>query len=98
MIIRVFRAHVKPGKHKEFERMVKEISIPLVRRQKGLVACYSGKPIDRKSDEFIMVTIWADLASLKTFAGEKWQEAVIPAKEERDAMREWFVHHYESLE
>ncbi len=45
-----------------------------------------------------MVTVWSDLAFLKAFAGGKWQEAVIPAKEEREAMREWFVHHYESFE
>ncbi len=98
MIIRVFRARVKPGKQKEFENMAKVISIPLLRGQKGLVAYYPGRPTGPKSDEFVMVTIWADLASLKAFAGEKWQEAVFPAKEERAALQEWFVHHYESFE
>ncbi len=38
------------------------------------------------------------LASLKTLAGEKCHEAVISAKEEREAMEEWFVHDYESFE
>ncbi len=40
MIIRVFRALVKPGKGEELERMVREISIPLAR---GNFGCYMSR-------------------------------------------------------
>lgn len=51
----------------EFERMVREISTPLVSCQKGLVAGYAGKPARSNSDEFAIVSVWADIASLKAF-------------------------------
>ena len=94
MIIRVFRTRIKPDKRMEFERIVKE-TLPLLRSQKGLVACYPGKPTGSNSDEFVVVTVWRDLPSLKRFAGEKWEEPVL-SEEERGIMDEWFTHNYES--
>jgi len=45
-----------------------------------------------------MVTIWKDLSSLKRFAGDKWEKAVIPSEKERAALKKWFVHHYTSFQ
>ena len=46
MIVRVFRARVRPGKKAEFEQTVRQHSIPLVEAQKGLIT-YEGqkKPV-----------------------------------------------------
>jgi heme-degrading monooxygenase HmoA len=96
MIIRIFRARMQPGMNAEFERMVLELSIPLVEAQKGLIARYSGKPMGSNSDEFVMVSLWEDLAALKAFVGQNWEEAVIP-EEERPVILETYVHHYESF-
>ena len=38
VIIRVFRPTVHPGKQSEFEAFLRDTAIPLVSRQKGLVA------------------------------------------------------------
>lgn len=97
MIVRVFRARVRPGKHTEFETLVTRRSIPLVKKQKGLVAFYSGRPTGSSMDEFVMVTVWRDLASVKAFVGDDWEPAVIP-DEERPILQESFVHHYEVIE
>ncbi len=97
MIVRVFRARVRPGKSVEFESLVQQLSIPLVRKQKGLVAFYSGRPTGASKDEFVMVTVWRDLASLKAFAGDNWEAAVIP-EDERPVLRQTFVHHYEVID
>jgi heme-degrading monooxygenase HmoA len=96
MIIRVFRARVQSGMANAFERMVQELSIPLVEAQKGLLARYSGKPVGSNADEFVMVSVWEDLASLQAFVGENWEEAIIP-EEERPVLLETTVHHYESF-
>lgn len=96
MIIHVFRARVQPGKRDDFERMVVDVSTPLVEAQKGLVARYSGRPTGSNTDEFVMVSVWKDLESLRAFAGQDWGKAVIP-EEEHPVLRETFVHHYESI-
>jgi hypothetical protein len=55
VIIRVFRARIRPGFDEEFEALVKGVSIPLVAAQDGLIACYVGRPIGRNHD-FAMVS------------------------------------------
>ena len=94
MIVRDFRALVRPGMGDEFERMVREISIPLVDRREGLVARYSGRPVGGNADEFVMVSVWESIDALKAFAGDDWEAAVIP-EEERSVLARTEVHHYE---
>ncbi len=94
MIARVFRAKVRPGKQAEFQQKVEQLSIPLVKAQKGMLAYYPGKPLDPASDEFVMVTLWEDLGALKAFAGENWNRPIIP-EEELPLLEQTFVHHYE---
>lgn len=96
MIIRVFRARVHPGMQEQFKEKVQQLSIPLVQRQKGLIAYYSGEPTEAAPDEFVMVTIWRSLDDLKAFAGEDWNRSVIP-EEELPLLSETFVHHYEVI-
>ena len=79
MIIRVFRPTIHPGKESEFESFLRDTAIPLVSRQKGVVAQHVGKPRDPSSTEFVYVTVWEDAESIRAFAGERWQEAVITA-------------------
>ena len=43
------------GKQKEFERLVRVQSIPLVRKQQGVLAAYAGRPVGANSDEFTFV-------------------------------------------
>lgn len=97
MIIRVFRAKTHPGKQAEFEAKVKELSIPLVRSQKGLLAFFSGRPMASTPDEFVMVTVWKDLESLKAFAGMDWNVSVIP-EPERPLLQANLIHHYEMID
>jgi heme-degrading monooxygenase HmoA len=97
MIIRVFRARVRPGKQQQFELKVRELSIPLVRSQKGLIAFFSGRPMESSPDEFVMVTAWKDLEALRAFAGDDWNVSVIPDPE-RPLLEDSFVHHYEAID
>ena len=40
-----------------------------------------GKPRDPSSTEYVYVTVWEDVESIRAFAGERWQEAVITPDE-----------------
>jgi heme-degrading monooxygenase HmoA len=97
MIIRVFRPTIHPGKEAEFESFLRETAIPLVSQQSGVIAQHVGKPRDSSSTEFVYVSVWEDVESIRAFAGERWQEAVI-APEEEDLLKDTWIGHYEVLQ
>ena len=97
MIIRVFRPTIYPGKESEFESFLGEEAIPLVSRQSGLVAQHVGKPRDPSSTEYLYITVWEDVDSIRAFAGERWQEAVITPDEEH-LLKETWIGHYDVIE
>lgn len=97
MIIRVFRPTIHPGKEAEFETFLAETAIPLVSGQSGLVAQQVGKPRDPSSSEYLYVTVWEDVESIRAFAGDQWQQAVI-APDEAHLLKDTWIGHYELLE
>jgi heme-degrading monooxygenase HmoA len=96
VIIRVFRPTIHAGKEREFEAFLQETAVPLVSRQAGLVAQHVGRPRDPSSTEYVYVTVWEDVESVRAFAGERWQEAVITPEEEHLLEATW-IGHYEVL-
>jgi heme-degrading monooxygenase HmoA len=77
--------------------LLRDVSIPLVAAQDGLLACYVGRPIGRNDDEFTMVSIWRDLDALRAFTGEDWESPVIPDEREAAIIVESFAHHYDGF-
>ena len=97
MIIRVFRARIRPGMNDEFERFLREGPIPKIAAHPGLVSQHVGRPSEGSPDEFVYVSVWQDIESLRGFAGDQWQEAVID-REEEHLLLETHIHHYEALD
>jgi heme-degrading monooxygenase HmoA len=97
MIIRVFRPTIHAGKEEEFESFLRDTAIPLVSRQPGLVAQHAGRPRDASSTEYLYVTVWQDIESIRAFAGERWEEAVITPDEEHMLEATW-IGHYEVID
>ena len=56
-----------------------------------------GKPRDPSSTEFLYVTVWNDVESIRSFAGERWQGAVITPGEEH-LLKDTWISHYETIE
>ena len=97
MIIRVFRPTIHPGKEQEFEAFLGETAVPLVSRQAGLVAQHVGRPREPvTTTEYVYVTVWKDVESVRAFAGEHWQEAVITPDEEH-LLKGSGIGHYDVL-
>ena len=97
MIIRVFRPTIHPGKENEFETFLRDVAVPLVSQQSGLVTQHVGRPRDASSTEYLYVTVWANVDAIRAFAGERWQEAVITPDEEH-LLKDTWIGHYEVLE
>ncbi len=95
MIIRFFRAVVHAGKEDEFAAVFQGTILPMVRSQEGLISASIGLPMESSPQEFCMVMVWRDLAAVKVFAGEHWQEAVIDPSEAH-LLAQTFVDHYQT--
>lgn len=95
MITRIFRVLVPASQHADFERDFMAISKPLVESSAGLVSFSFGRPTRWSPEEFVLVTVWEGEEALVAFAGEAWNEAVIPPVMEKYITECW-VHHYEN--
>jgi quinol monooxygenase YgiN len=97
VIIRVFRARIHPGREDEFERFVQETGVPMVEAQAGCSHVAWGRSRWSDQPEFVVVTHWDSVDALETFAGPRWQEAVIEPEEEL-MLAAVFCDHYETVE
>lgn len=94
MIIRVFRARLKPGACPAFDRLCRTVSVPLMRAQPGCLAVSIGEPAPARPEEFVVVSVWRDLEHLQEFTGARWREAtILPG--EADLLEVASVAHYD---
>jgi len=93
MITRILRVIVNENYVTEFEKAYKEVSIPLVISQKGFVSLSTGKPIIKNNLEYVMISNWTDLESLKCFVGDDWEKSLIPDGMKKHVENYW-LHHY----
>jgi hypothetical protein len=56
-----------------------------------------GRPRDSSSTEYPFITVREDVESIRAFAGERWQEAVI-APDEEHLLNDTSIQHYETLQ
>lgn len=94
MIIRVFRARLKPGKRAEYERLCRLGTFPVMRRQAGCLTVSIAEPKSLQSREFIVVSVWRSLDDLRAFVGETWREVII-LPGEADLLEVARVEHYD---
>ena len=94
MIVRVFRARLKPGMRAAYERFCSEKGIPVLRAAPGCLAVHLSGATPRHPDEGIIVSVWRDLASLRAFAGPHWNEGLI-LPGEADLLDEVAVQHFD---
>ena len=78
MIIRLLHLKVHPGRQTEFKRVL-ELLIPYsIKTISGMVALYPGQLQGPNSQDFVLVTVWKDQASMMSQTRRNWIEAVLP--------------------
>ena len=93
MIVRIFRAKIRDNQVAEFKRMVQEQSIPWLESAEGMLGYFPGEPFADNKQEFVMITLWRDLESLRAFAGAQWDNPVV-TQDEEPLVEEMFAEHY----
>ena len=78
MIVRIARYRVKPGREKNWEQMMVEHGIPMLKAQRGIMVVYIGRAMEpERSHQYVTVTVWRSLDDVKAFAGADWDRVVI---------------------
>ena len=97
MIIRVFRTKVRPGTHQQYEALIRQRVVPLMLEAPGLLSLHVGLPLDDPPEEFLLMSVWQDLASMRTFIGVRWREPLVLPGEEHLVLHS-IVDHYDGEE
>ncbi len=92
-LVRVYRAVTRPGQEEAFRAFLVDEAVPILRRYDGLVSIRIGRPAETSPSDFLMTTVWTSIESLKEFAGETWEKAVVDPREE-PLLQEVHVNHY----
>jgi heme-degrading monooxygenase HmoA len=94
-ITRVFRADIRSDLVKEFEEKFAAVSVQVTESAAGNLSVTILKPTRWTANEYAMISTWNDEESLREFAGENWNQAVIPNGMDK-YIKSCSVHHYES--
>lgn len=94
-ITRVFRVRIDPTLREEFEQRFATISVHVAGSAEGNTGVVILRPTHWDPSEYAMISEWQDQESLRLFAGDNWNEPVIPEGMD-EFIRDCSVHHYES--
>ena len=93
MIIRIFKTTIQPDLRSEFEAGFNSVSVDAVRNKRGFVSCSIGYPTKWNPNDYTMITVWESEEALSAFAGENYNQAVIPPGMEKFPTS-YSVEHY----
>lgn len=83
MIKRIFTVTIDPSTRDDFEKGFNSISIQAIENCEGFISTEIGKPTKWHPNTYAMISNWESEESLVKFAGENWNQAVIPKEMEQ---------------
>ncbi|MEL7536241.1 MAG: antibiotic biosynthesis monooxygenase [Pseudomonadota bacterium] len=77
-ILRVFEVRAKPGNGEALKRKLSDTSVTVVDGKPGNLGYFFGKVLCANQDDFIFVSMWKDLESIRALFGETWEQSFLP--------------------
>jgi len=96
MVVRIFKATVKPELKKEFENFFRYEAIPYMQVQEGLVQVTTGKPISQNDHDFVMITTWESIDAVRKFMDNEWNKDKL-VRDEMNLLLGTSIEHYEIM-
>ncbi len=78
MIKRIFTVTIDPTSRSDFEKGFSTVSVQAVENCEGFISKEIGKPTKWNPNSYAMISNWENEESLVKFAGNSWNQAVIP--------------------
>ncbi len=77
-VMRVFEVRAKSGYADELEKKLASTSISVVQGQPGNLGYFFGKQPSSDDHDFVFVSIWDSLESVKSYFGKEWESSYLP--------------------
>ena len=95
MIVRIWRGWTRPEDTEAYASYIKETGLSAYSATPGNQGAYLMSRPDQDSTEFLTISFWDSLESIREFAGDEIEEAVFYPEDDRFLVdRETFVRHY----
>jgi len=69
VIVRVYRARAVPGRETEVANALRETT-PRIGAAEGCLRAEAGRRLVERTEEFVVVSVWRDLAAITAFGGD----------------------------
>jgi len=96
MVVRIFKAQVKPEWKKDFENFFRYEAVPFMRVQEGIVNVITGRPLSPDENDFIMITTWENIDFLRKFMDNEWDKDKV-VRDEKNMLESSMLQHFEIM-
>ena len=77
-ILRVFEVRAKSGKAELLKRKLSDTSVAVVKDKPGNLGYFFGENLSSDGNDLVFISVWDNLASVKTRFGEDWEASFLP--------------------
>ena len=77
-ILRIFEVRAKPGNAELLKQKLSDTSVTVVDGKPGNLGYFYGQNISSDENDFMFISVWKDLESIKSLFGKEWNESFLP--------------------
>ena len=77
-ILRVFEVCAIPGEAENLVQKLAETSVTVVKDKPGNMGYFFGKQLYSDDLDFVFISVWKDMESVKSHFGADWQHSFLP--------------------
>ena len=77
-IMRIFEVRAKPGNAEVLKQKLSDTSVSVVADKPGNLGYFFGENLSSDDNDLVFISVWKDLASVKSVFGADWEEAFLP--------------------
>ena len=77
-IMRVFEVRAQPGQADALKKKLAKTSVSVVQGKPGNLGYFFGEKSSSDGNDFVFVSFWKDLESVKSQFGKDWEKSYLP--------------------
>ncbi len=77
-IFRVFEVRAKSGEAENLKQKLSRTSVAVVKDKPGNLGYFFGKQLYSDDHDFVFISVWKDMNSVKSHFGANWEQSYLP--------------------